>query len=111
MRNRGLLVEVASHAMPYEFMHHAEPASGCFVENCIANVGNTAAGRESMNSKIETIECALCNGPCDVGNLANQKCFRGIAVPSFDDRCHIDVDDVTLDQCVVSRNAVTNDIV
>lgn len=111
VRNTWLLMEIAADSVALEFADDLEALiSGKPIDGS-ADVNDSAEGLDGMDADPHGIKCGLHESLGLWRYLTDQKRLGRVAVPTIDDRREIDVDDVSLAQQVVVRDAVTNDFV
>jgi len=111
MRNRRVEVELSPQSVTDVFTYDREASSMSFGDDRFSDRADPTPRLEGIDREIETIKGTLRHRSFIVGDFANEKGFTLITVPIIDDRGDVNIDNVTLFELVIIRDAVANDII
>ena len=106
-----LLMETAADSVALEFADDLEALVFREAIDRAADVDDSAERFDRADADPHGIERGLHEAFGLRTDLADQECFRRIAVPTADDGCQVDIHDVAVSQNVVVGDAVTDDFV
>jgi hypothetical protein len=97
--------------MPAKIADHAVTVLFGMLLNCVADVANMVAGFHLLNAQHHTFIGYFHQPPRLYWHIADIEHAAGVAVPSIQHGCYVNVNNVTILQFLVGWDAVADDVI
>ncbi len=111
MQHAGRIVENPPDAMAAEIADDGEPLALRQLLDGMADVNQLHARAHDLDSRHHGAVCRIHQALGLHAGLAHIEHTAGIAMPAVEDDRHIDIEDVTVHQLALPRNAVTDHVI